>query len=217
MEIIPAINCHAKDNGCVKEKLEAASGFLKNGDWLHLDIADGRFTFNKTWNDPTFWANLRPKFKLEVHFMVENPEKYLSDWLAAGAERFIIHKETISENTARSIVNFLGNKRRGVMLASEPHTTTAELWPYLKHFSSFQVLAVNPGLAGQKFLPTVLRKIKFLRNFAPSAKIEVDGGINLETGKLAAAAGANVFVSASYIFGSANPKKAYENLKKMVN
>jgi len=101
------------------------------------------------------------------------------------------------------------------MLSSNPHTTTAELWPHLKTFKEYQVLAVDPGPAGQKFSPTVLEKIRFLRNFSPNAKIEVDGGITPEVAREVGAAGANVVVSATYIFGSKNPEKAYKKLKKV--
>jgi len=215
MQVIPAINCHLGDTQCAEDALAKARKFLKKGDWVHLDIADGKFTFNKTWGSPTEWARLRSEFNLEVHLMVEEPEKHIKPWFAAEAKRFIIHAETLTEGTARSIVDRVARKKLAVMLSSNPHTATTELWPLLKFFSDFQVLAVSPGLAGQKFLPSVLPKIKFLRNFAPNANIEVDGGVNLETGKLAASAGGDILVAASYIFGSKNPKKAYESLKKL--
>lgn len=215
MDVIPVINCSDKDFSCVKNKLDLAEKFLQEGDWLHLDVSDGRFTFNKSWRDARQWAYLRPKFNLEVHLMVEEPEKYLSDWSAAGAGRFIVHKETLSEEEAEKFVKRAKKMRKEVVLASVPQTTTAQLWPYLKFFSHYQVLAVHPGPAGQKFLPGVLQKIKFLRNFAPNAKIEVDGGITLETARLAKAAGADTIVSASYIFGSKNPKRSYKALRRI--
>ncbi|MBU6500715.1 MAG: hypothetical protein KGJ89_03375 [Patescibacteria group bacterium] len=214
MEVIPVINCHDHDIKCVKDKLYHAGKFLQKGDWLHLDISDGRFTFNKSWRDPQQWAYLRPEFNLEVHLMVEEPEKYLSDWSAAGAGRFIVHKESLSEAAAESFVKRARTMRKETVLSSVPHTTTAQLWPYLRFFSHYQVLAVEPGPAGQKFLPTVLQKIKFLRNFAPNAKIEVDGGITPEIAKLVKKAGADRIVSSAYIFGSKNPKSAYKKLQK---
>lgn len=215
MQVIPVINCHDKDFDCVLAKISAAEKFLKKGDWLHLDASDGRFTLNKSWRNPTQWADLRSEFNLEVHLMVEEPEKQVEAWLAAGAKRLIVHAETITEQTAKSILQRARKRGVEVMLASNPYTTTAELWPYLRLFSHYQVLAVEPGPAGQKFLPNVLSKIKFLRNFAPNAKIEVDGGMTPETAKEVKRAGANVIVSATYIFGSKNPKKAYKELCKI--
>ncbi len=212
MEVLPVINC--LDFECANERLATLKTFLKKGDWVHLDVADGRFTFQKSWRNPTEWANLRSEFNLEAHLMVEEPERYIDSWIAAGASRLIVHKETLTEETARAIV--ARTRRRGmeVMLASNPYTETRELWPFLKFFSHFQVLAVDPGPAGQKFLPVVLQKIKFLRNFAPNAKIEVDGGVTPEIAKEVKRAGANMIVSASYIFNNKNPKAAFKKLQR---
>src|SRR6266404_8876372 len=92
LAVLPVINCLHFDD--VKEKLARAEKFLKKGDWLHLDVADGKFTTHKSWRNPTEWANLRSHFNLEVHLMVEEPEKYATDWIAAGAGRLIVHAET---------------------------------------------------------------------------------------------------------------------------
>ncbi len=215
MEVIPVINCHDKDFECVLAKVAIVEKFLKKGDWLHLDVSDGRFTFNRSWRNPTQWANLRSGFNLEAHLMVEEPERYIEDWIAAGAKRLIMHAETISEQSAKHMAQRA--KHRGVeaMLSSAPHTTFSELWPFLKLFGEFQVLAVDPGPSGQKFLPVVLEKIRFLRNFAPSAKIEVDGGMTPETARDVRAAGADIVASATYIFGSKDPKRAYKELRKV--
>lgn len=213
MTVIPVINCPNEE--CAREKIRIVSGFLREDDWIHVDVADAVFTFHKTWGGPTEWANLGLKFNLEVHLMVEEPEKKIEDWIAAGAKRLIVHFETVSENSASRILDIARKKRVEVMLASNYYTTTVQLWPYLKPFSHFQVLAVEPGPAGQKFLPVVLQKIKFLRNVAPNANIEVDGGINPETAKKVKAAGANIITSDTYIFRSQNPKKAYKELQKI--
>lgn len=213
MEVLPVINC--LDRICAEDKLRKVKSFLKKDGWLHIDAGDGRFTFNKTWTDPTDWANLRAPFNLEVHLMVEEPEKYIESWIAAGARRLILHAETLTEETARNIVLRARKSGVGAMLSSNPHTDTKILWPLLKIFSDFQVLAVDPGPSGQKFLPIVLRKIRFLRNFAPNAKIEVDGGVDLDAARSAKDAGANIVVSASFIFNSKNPKKAYKQLNKI--
>jgi ribulose-phosphate 3-epimerase len=147
--------------------------------------------------------------------MVEEPEKAVGEWIKAGAKRLIVHVEAMTPETAAQILKMSREHGIEVMLSSNPHTSKDVLEPYLKIFSSFQVLSVNPGYTGQPFLPTTLEKVKFLRHSSSSAKIEVDGGINRETAKLAKAAGANIVAAASYIFGVKEPKKAYEELKRI--
>jgi ribulose-phosphate 3-epimerase len=101
------------------------------------------------------------------------------------------------------------------MLSSNPETPPEDFAPYLRDISRFQVLCVTPGLAGQKFLPLALEKVKWLKYALPDAIIEVDGGITPETAKWAKDAGADSVVSASYIFDNKDPEKAYEELKKI--
>lgn len=210
MEVIPAINCAIKDTGCVREKVRVAERF---SEWIHLDVADGRFTFNKTWGDAGEWIGLASKLKLEVHLMVEEPEKVAREWLDAGAKRLIIHAETISKETSEEIIALAKNYGAEVMLSFSPETGLEKAADYLDSFSEFQILAVHPGLPAQNFLPLVLGKVKALRGKYPGAKIEVDGGINSDTGARAKGVGADILISASYIFGNINPKSAYENLR----
>jgi len=213
MQIIPVINCG--DRGCVEEKLAAAEKFLERGDFLHIDVADGLFAFHKTWNDLAGWAALRPPFALEAHLMVEHPEAWIAPWLAIGARRFVVPVEAIDKDSFRLIAAQCEASRTELMLSSNPETPPEDLTPYLHDISRFQVLCVNPGLAGQKFLPLALLKIKWLKYALPHAIIEVDGGITPETAKWAKDAGADIAVSASYIFGNKDPEKAYEALKKI--
>jgi ribulose-phosphate 3-epimerase len=213
MQIIPVLNC--PDRACAVEKIAAAKKFLKKEDFLHIDVADGVFTFHKTWNDPAGWVALKSSFPLEVHLMVEHPKEWIAPWLAAGAKRFIVHVETIDEDSLRDIVAQCTAGHAELMLSSNPEIPAEDLTPYLHDISRFQVLCVNPGLAGQKFLPLALEKVKWLKYAIPDALIEVDGGITPETAKWAKDAGADIIVSASYIFGSKDPKKAYEELKKI--
>jgi ribulose-phosphate 3-epimerase len=98
------------------------------------------------------------------------------------------------------------------MLSSKPESMEEDIAPYLKHFHLFQVLAVQPGPAGQVFLPFVCEKIRFLREESPDAIIEIDGGMNPETARLVKDVGADTIVSSSYIFNAVDPKKAYEEL-----
>jgi ribulose-phosphate 3-epimerase len=223
LEIIPSLNCHFGDNECVAEKIRVSEKFANK---IHLDVADGVFTFNKSWGDPELWQKTKTKLELEVHLMVEKPEKVVEEWLEAGAKRIIFHWETVRDDAAHivhrdteKLINFIieeckKNKAEAV-LAISPETPIEEIKPYFQTLSQFHILTVYPGTAGQKFLPLVLEKIKLLRQEAPDAKISVDGGINLETGKLAKESGADILISAAYIFGSHNPKTAFLELQSI--
>jgi len=213
LNVIPVINC--LDELCVKERVQRIEQCFGKQSWVHLDVADGCFTFHKTWNDPSAWSRIGGGLSLEVHLMVEHPHGSVLSWTWAGAKRIIVHLETLHKMTAKAMAEMAKVRNTDVMLAINPETPVERLQSYFKLFSQFQILAVNPGLAGQAFLPTVLGKIKFLRRQFPGATIEVDGGINLETAKLVRAAGADTVVSATYIFGNSNPKRAYEALQNV--
>jgi ribulose-phosphate 3-epimerase len=213
MQVIPVLNC--SDRAAAEEKIVIAKKFLRQGDFLHIDVADGVFTLHKTWNDTAGWAALRSPFPWEVHLMVEHPEIWIAPWLPAGAKRFIVPCEAIDQDSFRTIKEQCKTAHAELMLSSNPETPPEDLTPYLHEITRFQVLCVNPGLAGQKFLPLALEKVKWLKYALPDAIIEVDGGMTPETAKWAKDAGADIIVSASYIFGSRDPKKAYEMLKKI--
>lgn len=213
MNVIPVLNCATKRDA--EDQIGVLKKFLGEGELVHIDVADGMFTFHKTWNDPRGWSALCSSFSFEVHLMVEHPEAWIEPWLAAGAKRFVIPVEAIDQDSFRSIAAQCKAARADFMLSSNPETPPEDLTPYLHEISRFQMLCVNPGLAGQKFLPLALLKVKWLKYALPNAIIEVDGGITPETAKWAKDAGADVIVSASYIFGSKDPKKAYEELKKI--
>src|SRR5258708_4355059 len=120
MQVIPVINC--PDLHCVHEKVARAKTFLRAGEFLHLDVTDGAFTFHKTWGNPTEWANMRTPFAPEVQLMVEHPERYIEPWLAAGAKRFIIHIETVEEGLLKEIAAKCARRGAEVMVSSRPET-----------------------------------------------------------------------------------------------
>lgn len=216
MEVIPSINC--LDFECALGEVKSSSGFLPEGGWLHLDVADAVFTFHKSWGDPKKFLVLSsqfPRFNWEIHLMVEGPEKVAEEWLEAGAKRLIVHVEAINRDSAEAILTLAKEYGASVMLSSNPETPGENLKPYLPMFSEFQVLAVTPGWSGQQFLPLVLDKIKFLRREKPDAIIEVDGGINPGAVELVKAAGANAVVAASYLFEAVDKKAAFEELKRV--
>jgi len=213
MNVIPVINC--PDLACAKEKIETTKTFLPAGSFLHMDVTDGIFAAHLTLNDPLQWAQLGAPFALEAHLMMEHPEEHLDAWLAAGMKRCIVHMETIAPHACRELIDRCQVAGATLMLSSHPDTPVDALTPYLALPCGFQVLAVYPGAAGQPFIPEVLDKIRFLREKVHDAIIEVDGGMTPETAALVKAAGADTIVSASYIFGSNDPKAAYETLKRI--
>ncbi len=210
MEIIPVINCH--DIEGVREYTGKAGEFAE---WIHLDVSDARFTFSKSWGDSSRWAEVGSRLKLEVHLMVEEPEKEIDGWLNAGANRIIVHLEAITEETLSEIKKKTDGKNVELMIAINPETPAEKLMPYFDRVSEFQILAVYPGPSGQGYRMLCTDKIKFLRSEMPNATIEVDGGINEETATIVKNAGANIATSASYIFNNPNPKSAYEKLKSV--
>jgi len=229
MKIAPSINC--PDFACVSHKFLDASQFFPKDTWLHIDVADARFTYNKSWGNPEELKKLLDKhpefhFNIEVHLMVEEPEEVVKQWIDLPIKRVIVHLEAIKDQKYRkkkmsadhvieSILKRCVSRGIEVMLATNPETKLEDEKEYLEYFSQHQVLAVRPGPAGQKFLPMALEKIKFLREQFPNATIEVDGGINLETAKLCKRAGADILAAGSYTFESSDPGKAYRELSQI--
>jgi len=232
MQIIPAIN--EINFSKIKEKILKAAEI--GAKWVQIDIADSKFTSHKTWNNPRALRELRiqnselRKLNLEIHLMVENPQDVVDDWIGAGAKRIIVHHEAVvdfakkhSNNNETDVLNFILEKCKvnGVEfgLAINPETSAEELTPHLDKIRFIQILAVNPGLAGQQFKAETLDKIKFIKElddaYFDSIIVEVDGGINLEMAKLCKKAGADILAAASYIWNSENPKEAFEELNKI--
>lgn len=146
--------------------------------------------------------------------MVSNPEGVIDAWLRTGlVKRVIVHLEAMTD----SVYILEKCKKYGVeaMLAINPGTEAERLLAHAGDFRYFQILAVPPGPAGQEMSPGIIDKIKFLRRAMPNAIIEIDGGIVPETVKLVKEAGVDVVVSGSYIFGSDDPKRAFEELASL--
>lgn len=214
MQVIPVINCHFGDDECVKSKL-AAMHFLKGADWAHLDVADGRFAVNRTWASPGQWKNFGGGVKLEVHLMVEEPAERAKEWANAGANRIIIHAETVDRKTLADIVHAVRASDASVALALSPETDVWEAEGLLNLVMEYQVLGVHPGLSGQKFLPLASSKIYELKAMRPHTWVEVDGGVNPDVARMVKKMGADAVASGSYIFGSSDPARAYAELIKI--
>lgn len=218
MLVIPVINC--TDRKCVEGRL----GVIKSlpCDWLHIDVADGEFTPHRSWGTPSEFQKLLEDFgvtgSLEVHLMVLRLENAADEWLRIGAKRVIVHIESFPNPESprvQAVIEKCAEYGAEVMFALNPATDVSELFPYLEYVSSVQCLGVLPGPSGQKFDERVVEKIKALRERVTDLSIEVDGGVNLEIARNVKEAGADIITSATYIFESKDPQRAYENLTSL--
>jgi ribulose-phosphate 3-epimerase len=182
-------------------------------DMIHIDVMDGHFVPNLTFG-PTLISSIRKHTTLpfDVHLMIDQPEKYISDYASAGADFLTIHPEATLhlDRTIRTITD-LGIKA-GVALL--PTSTTNILDYIIDEIDLILVMSVNPGFGGQNFMPNQLDKISKLAKLIKNKDIylSVDGGINQDTGKDCIHAGANMLVSGSYIF-KGDYKKQIESLR----
>lgn len=186
-------------------------------DYLHLDLMDGQFVPNISYG-PMIYAGLRSQSQLvfDCHMMVTEPERYFEMVAKAGADIITIHVEsTLHIHSAIQKIKELGCKAG---LAVNPGTSVDTMIPLLDMIDLALVMSVNPGFGGQKFIHSSLDKIKQLADWRQTNssyhyEIEVDGGVNEETGQLCLEAGADVLVAGSYIFKQADRKAAIASLR----
>jgi len=200
-KIIPAVL--EKDLNEFRKKLKIAESLSKT---VHVDFVDGVFVKNKTIGVEEF-KKVRPRAEIEFHLVVRHPEKYISV-LRKKAEIIAIQCEIPNFD------KFLGGKIKSV--AINPETSVKKLLPVIKKIKKVIVLTVHPGKQGRKFLPSALKKIKQIKKLNKKIIVQVDGGIDEKTIKLAEKAGADEFVVGSAIVKAENPKKEYEKLKIML-
>ena len=184
-------------------------------DLMHIDIMDGKFV-----PPVTFMAKeikkIKTKLVKDVHLMVVEPEKsFIPDFIEAGAGIITIHAEACKDIS--KTIKMIKSKGIKIGLSINPPTPLEKLLPYINDIDMALIMSVNPGYAGQKFIPEVLEKIKKLRKLKPNLDIQIDGGINKETIKQAADAGANVFVAGSSIFSQKDRKKAIQELRDAIS
>lgn len=184
-------------------------------DWLHVDVMDGHFVNNITIGPPVVKAIKKvSKIPLDVHLMIDQPEKYVDEFIKAGSDYLTIHVESTEKplDVLRKIKS--QNVNPGITL--RPRTSITEVLPFLNEVSMVLIMTVEPGFGGQAFMTEQVEKIRFLRKEIQKRgldiHIEVDGGINQETAKICKEAGANAFVSGSYIFNSGKEDGTASNI-----
>ncbi len=186
---------------------------ISTSDLIHVDVMDGHFVPNISIGAPVV-ASIKKvcNVPFDVHLMISNPIDYVEDFANAGADIICFHTECDSdvEKTVDKIIS-LGKKPA---LAIKPATPVDDVVKYLDKLSMVLVMTVEPGFGGQSFMESTMPKIEVIRKINPDIDIEVDGGINPETIKIASRAGANVFVAGSAVFKSENPAQTIALLKQ---
>lgn len=189
-------------------------------DWIHIDIMDGHFVPNLTFGpNVVAAAKAHTDLPLDVHLMVEEPEKMIDSFIEAGATGISIHAEA-TKNIHRVMQDIQAQDvYAGVVI--NPGTPVSFIESVLPIVDMVLVMTVNPGAGGQKFIDEMVQKIEFLADFRESNNLEyliqVDGGINNDTIKICHDAGTDVFVAGSNVFGAPSPAEQIQILKDLVN
>lgn len=187
-----------------------------NADWFHLDIMDGLFVPNISFGMPVV-KTIRQLTKkpLDVHLMIVQPEKYITEFINLGSNIITVHIE--ATNNLNQIINKIHESSLKSGIAINPQTPISDLKEYINKVDLICLMGVNPGFAGQKFIESTHERLQELKNLiissGSSALIEVDGGVNKENYQQLKSNGADVLVAGSYIFNSPNYNIAINNLK----
>ncbi|PIW37014.1 MAG: hypothetical protein COW24_02315 [Candidatus Kerfeldbacteria bacterium CG15_BIG_FIL_POST_REV_8_21_14_020_45_12] len=204
IQVVPAILEKTWDD--VQDKVKQAKAFT---DLVQLDVMDGIFVQNTTFNDTLKLATL--DIDIELHLMIERPALHLQQWLMPNVSRVIFHYE--ADGNISHTIKQIRDAGKSPALAINPITSTYDIKEVLDELDMVLVMGVTPGFSGQSFQRDALEKIKELKKWKPELLIEVDGGVNGSTRNSIVTAGADILASASFIWNNEKPAAAVEFLK----
>ena len=180
---------------------------------LHLDVMDGNFVPNLTFG-PFIIKDLRniTDSHLETHLMINNPDKYLNDYIEAGSDTLIFHYE--ASNDIKKDLSFIKDKNVVAGIAINPDTDPSQLATYLDYIDYILIMSVHPGFGGQKFIPDTLETMKYLKEITKKHNIllGVDGKVNIETINSVYSTNIDITIVGSGLYGASNIKKRYQQL-----
>ena len=186
--------------------------------WFHLDIMDGKFVPNITFGFPVIkQIKSLARKPLDVHLMIEQPERYVNDFRLVGADILTVHYEAVTHLHRTVYAIKEAGMKAGIAL--NPHTPVSCLDDIIRDVDMVLIMSVNPGFGGQKFIHRALAKVAALKEMIVEAQtsclIEVDGGVDTSNATDLVLAGANVLVSGSFIFNSDKPEETIKKLKEL--
>lgn len=200
----------------LKEDVEMINS--SEADMLHLDVMDGVFVPNISFGFPVIRSIRKYARKpLDVHLMIVNPQNYVSQVRDCGAEIMNVHQEACVH--LHRTVQAIKNAGMKAAVTLNPSTPVIMLEDIITDLDMVLLMSVNPGFGGQSFIPNALKKIRQLKDLilqsGSKALIEIDGGVNEQTGRQLSLAGADILVAGSYIFSAQSPEDAIKTLKKL--
>lgn len=202
-----------------EDYLKVFKTFTDNGvTMIHLDVMDGKFVPNTTYDaNEVEKINKQTNTILDTHLMINTPETEIMSYILAGSDIITFHYEACKN--IKETIKLIKDHGVKCGISVKPNTNINVLDPYLKDLDLVLVMSVEPGFGGQKFMPSALDKIKYLKDIKDKHNfhylIEVDGGINIVTAKLVKDAGCDVIVVGTYLMNSENFHECYEELKKI--